>query len=1007
VTTRPPLPSLPHVGRAAELTHFRDWLATVATGKGGVQLVAGASGIGKTRLVNAVVASAEKAGWQTGVGRVYAVESGVPYAVWSDAFLSLLRAIDPEARRVLSRGSSWLGTICPAFATESPADDTEVRDGKAKLLWNCAQFVARLGDKKPVLLVLENLHLADSASLELLHFVARQIGEKRVAIVCTYNEAELDRQPALRDTEQSMLAISTAKLLRLEALTQSDTEQLVCEVFGVEHAPARQLARRLYSWTRGHPFFVEEALKSLVESGRLEQRDGRWVGWDVGELDLPRTVRLAVSQRLDRLSAEARTIAGVASVIGTRIAFPVLRDAVEMSAEGALTGLDELRRAGILEDAVISDTGEHASDGDVGCEFAHPIIQDVIYDALGAARASVLHLRVGRALEAAFGERSLARADRLAFHFARAEPHDGGAKTALYLAAAGRDALARHADRAAADYLSAALERQAPGNDAASLADDLAQAKQRLGDYDGAMGIWDRARAEAMASGDFGRQARVGRRMGLTCYWGGRFEDALAHFDGAVASATQAGDDVLRARLQIDRGTCWQSLGKPDAAHRELADALETATRRGDDALLARAHRALLYLHIFVGPPETARSHGERALALGDALGERNVSWSAHVGLATLAGLTGDGPAVVRHLAVAEELADALQSPLLRAYSDEVAMQYQFANGEWDAGIVLAERTIAIARALNQRTLLTRVLAWATNFHIARGEYQLAKRYLDEAWQVGVAGAAKGRPIEVHSQLAVYAGLATYYLAVGDHKRSVEVGEQGLAIADKVGYAVWAVYRLLPVTAEAAFWNRDVARGQALRERMFRDCTRMQHRLGLAWVSAGDGLIARLKEDYGTAARLLRHAIEELERIPWVHDAARLRRWLADVLIRLGERDEGIRELRKSHEVCASLGALIEVDRARVMMKRLGLRPPSRTGGKRARLTMRESDIAQLVIERKSNKEIAASLGIATRTVTTHVANIFSKLGVSSRGELADRLRDVALGGASPDARDT
>ena len=82
------------------------------------------------------------------------------------------------------------------------------------------------------------------------------------------------------------------------------------------------------------------------------------------------------------------------------------------------------------------------------------------------------------------------------------------------------------------------------------------------------------------------------------------------------------------------------------------------------------------------------------------------------------------------------------------------------------------------------------------------------------------------------------------------------------------------------------------------------------------------------------------------------------------------------------------------------MMKRLGLRPPSRTGGKRARLTMRESDIAQLVIERKSNKEIASTLGIATRTVTTHVANIFAKLGVTSRGELADRLRDVAIGGA-------
>lgn len=531
--------------------------------------------------------------------------------------------------------------------------------------------------------------------------------------------------------------------------------------------------------------------------------------------------------------------------------------------------------------------------------------------------------------------------------------------------------------------------------------DDLAQARQRLGDYDGAMGLWERARGEASAGGDIARRGRVERRMGLACYWAGRFEEAQAHFDAAIASATQARDDKLRAQIQINRGSCWQSLGKPQDAERELNDALQAATRVGDDALLARSHRALLFLHVFVGPPETARAHGEKALELGERIHDPNVCWSAHVGLATLAGLTGDALAVTRNVARAEALSEELQSPLLRAYTDEIAMQYKFASGDWDAGIALAERTIAVARALHQRTLLPRALVWATSFHIARGEYDQAKRYLDEAWEVGVARASKGRSIEVHSQIAVYAGLATYYLAIGDYARAVEVGEQGLAIADRVGYTVWAIYRLLPVTAEAAFWSRDVERAQRLRERMHRECTRMQHRLGLVWVAAGDGLIARLRNDNARAATLIRGAIEDLEKIPWVYDAARLRRWLADVLIRLGDREGGIRELRKSHEVCASLGALVEVDRARVMMKRLGLRLPSRSGGKRARLTMRESDIAQLVIERKSNKEIAAALGIATRTVTTHVANIFGKLGVSSRGELADRLRDVALGGGS------
>jgi DNA-binding NarL/FixJ family response regulator/Tfp pilus assembly protein PilF len=984
--------SLPHVGRASELTLLGNWLTDVNAGNGGVQIIAGQSGIGKTRLVKAIAERAERDRWVVTVGRVYSVESGVPYAVWSDALMQLLRGMDAGARNVLTRGGDWLGTICPPFARESAPEEADgQRDGKARLLWNCSQFLARLAEKQPLLLVLENLHVADAASLELLHFVARQVGQARVAIIGTYNETELERNPALRDMEQSLLALGGAKLLRLEALTQSDTEQLVCEAFSVDHPPARQLARRLFSWTRGHPFFVEETLKSLVESGRLYERGGTWLGWEVEELDLPRSVRSAVSKRLEHLGPDARAVAGVAAVIGARLRFNVLRTVCELPNEAVLAAVEELNRSGILVETQSTDEGDY--------EFAHPIIQDVIYDSLGIARTRQLHTTVARSLESAFSGEALTHADTLAFHFSRAEAEEDAGKAALYLAAAGRDALARHADRAAADYLSAALERQSESLDAETLIDDLAQARQRLGDYDGALGLWQRARTEADSRSNMPRRARVERRMGLACYWSGRFEEALAYFDAALGSATKAGDDALRAQIQLNRGTCWQSLGKVHDAERDLSAALETATRLGDHGLLARAHRALLFLHIFLGPPETARAHGERAVALADDTGDKNVAWSAHWGLAALAGLTGNGPAMPRLLERAEQLAEELQSPLLRVYTDEISIEYAFGSGNWDAGVALAERTIATARALNQRTLLPRLLVWASYFYTARGEYERAKQYLDEAWELGVARGARGRPIEVHSQVPVYAGLANYYLAVGDYAKSVEIGEQGLAIADRSGYVAWAIHRLIPVIAEAAFWKRDVEKAQALRNRMREDCERMGHRLGLVWVAAGDGIIARLQQDYAKSAELLRAAIQALEEIPWVFDAARLRRWLADVLIRVGDQEGGVRELRRSHEVCAALGARIEMERAREMMKQLGLRLPARegSGGRRiAKLTERETDIARLVAERKSNKEIAGALGISARTVTTHVANIFSKLGVSSRGELADRMREGA-----------
>src|SRR4030095_4986841 len=111
------------------------------------------------------------------------------------------------------------------------------------------------------------------SSLELLHFVARHMGNERVAFLCTYNETELDANPTLRATEQSRLSLGAARRMRLDPLTADALQQLVREAFHADAASARALAGRLYSWTRGNPFFAEEVLKALVESGALHEHN--------------------------------------------------------------------------------------------------------------------------------------------------------------------------------------------------------------------------------------------------------------------------------------------------------------------------------------------------------------------------------------------------------------------------------------------------------------------------------------------------------------------------------------------------------------------------------------------------------------------------------------------------------------------------------------------------------------------------------------------------------------
>src|SRR4051812_980061 len=178
-----PLPALPHVGRNAELGLLGDWLSDVSGGHGGMQLVAGQSGIGKTRLAMTMAERAESDRWSVTVGRAHAVESGVPYAMWADALLHLVQSLEPGERSALTRGGDWLGTICPALAGSAPVDDADSRDGKARLLWNCTQFLSRVSARHPLLIILENLQFADTASMELLHFAARQVQGSRVAII--------------------------------------------------------------------------------------------------------------------------------------------------------------------------------------------------------------------------------------------------------------------------------------------------------------------------------------------------------------------------------------------------------------------------------------------------------------------------------------------------------------------------------------------------------------------------------------------------------------------------------------------------------------------------------------------------------------------------------------------------------------------------------------------------------------------------------------------------------
>lgn len=990
------LDAFPLVGRASELAALRVLLDDAEQGRGRTIFLTGEPGIGKTRLGEELSSEAVRRGWTVALGRAYAVESGVPYAPFADALLPVLRALPPATLATLSRGgAAELALLFPALFADAPAGRPSALGGdpaelKTRLFWTFLQFLIRYAEKTPLLLVLENLHWTDPSSLELLHFAARQLGGARVAILCTYSSVARDSNAVLRATEQSLVGVGLARVHTLASLPPSATAELVRRVFGASEDTVREFAAMLHGSTRGNPLFLEQTIRSLVESGRLQRRDGSWYGWELEDLQLPAYIRDLFLDRLHRLSPVSRAVADLAAVVGVRASHDLLRAVCELPTEDLLVAITELRRADVLE--------ESNDASGIVYDFTHPLLRETVHGEIGQARARVLHARVAECMERFYGSAALSHASELAYHFVRSDARELEPKAVEFLRAAGRHAAARHANREAASYLETALDlaqRGEPDPDLrADLVDELARAKQNSGDYRSALALWEQAQRESSAAHALPRLASIERRLGNLHYQQGRFVEALAHYDMGIAAAQQSGDDAALARILTSKAASLEALGDTKALESALHDALEIAERLVDTQLLARVHRVSSLFYLWICVPERARSHATRALEFARASGEPAEEWSATWALGVLSALTGDTVATKGHIVEARRIADALHSPVMHLRVDEIEIEYKSATGDWSSAVDQAAHSIALARALEQRTLLPRLLVYTGILSLGRGRIEEGKKYIDEAWELSGAANPNDRSADVHTLMRVYSAMAIYSLTVRDYDEVIRYGSIGLSIADRSGYAPWAVHRLLPTMIEALMWKQDFALADFYCKRLRRDSERVGHRLGIFLAEVGETMSAMLR---GTTQELLDRIIvaaDQIEAVPLAFDAARLRLEIARRHVELGDRESAVKQLQRAFKVLAELGAAGELEVARAHLKELDARPRVQAANAgNGVLSPREREILRHVLDHKSNKEIGKLLECAPRNVGKHLENACRKLGVHTRHEAADLAR--------------
>lgn len=991
----PRLPDpLPLVGRTRELAHLEALLEDRAQGASAVFL-RGEGGVGKSRLAAELADRATRRSWKVAVGRAYPVETGVPYALFSDAWLPILRDMDASKLQVLTKGGeAELRQLFPALgpAPDESFSSWDPEELRTRLMWNFAEFVKQLATREPILCVLEDLQWADDSSLHLIHFLARQTTGSPVLFLCTYNDRE--RNPQLIHTERSLDAMGAAEVHRLEPLTLDQVDELVSRSFGMSGEAIREFAAVLYGWTRGNAFFVEETIKSLVESGRLRTEAGTWVGWGAKEFGMPGSIKDAVIARTLGFSAAAQEVVNLAAIVGTRVTYGLLASITDLAGGDLLTALEELCDRGILLERTEND--------DVVYTFAHPLVREIVYGELGLARARQRHGQVALAMEAYFGLRAIDHADELAFHFARTDGPELRGKAARYLAAAGRKALERRADQEAINYLKAALERTGDADADAPAPEELipllARAYTHVGEFDEAARLWSAALRQVPA--DRLQHAAIRRALGMTQFWRGRHDEAHEQFDAGLSSARTNGDERATVRLLVAKAHCLHELGRGTEALATLETALPLAEEVGDHSLLARVHRALALLRIWIGPPDAAESHAERAIELAKRVGDVSIEFWARWGLAVLSGMRGDTERMTREIAQVDRLAETARSPVLRLWTADMVVELAYGRGEWDQGIVAGEQAIAVARSLNQRTLLPRLLVWTSQFFTARGEHDRAAALVDEAAEISGLDRQEG-PHDVHQVVPTYIGMAHHLLGIGAFEKAIEAAEKGAEISEGTGYTLWSLHQLLPVLAESHLWADHVDRADEVGKQLRAHAERIDHRLGLAWADACAALVQWKRGDPEGSIPPMRAAAEKLEAIPMLWHATRLRRQLSARLRDAGRLEEAKAELDRVWRVCVGLGAGPEKEAARRNYIEMGLKPPSerRTTGWRG-LTPEELEVAKLIARGLTNKATATARGSELRTITTHLSRIYKKLeigGAGARARLAVHVREAGL----------